>query len=222
MSESTCKSPECMSAELWARGLCLKHYNYHRVRGTLGNYPAKFVHSKERHTLRNINEKAMAAHCTVCGPVSIARLKAKGKFECKRRQRTRAGLTAEYVSTQPGMSDREKFEFYGWEVGDHGCWNWLGGLHHTGYGYCPKNSFGTRLAHRFSYQLHFGKIERHYPVHHICANRACVNPMHLQRVDQRENTAEMMHRNAYLAEIRDLKKQVRELKAEIARHKRSA
>lgn len=40
--------------------------------------------------------------------------------------------------------------------------------------------------------------------HHACANTACVNPDHLQPVTHRENIAEMLSRQSYLARIREL------------------
>ncbi|WP_149030425.1 hypothetical protein [Kitasatospora sp. MBT66] len=48
------------------------------------------------------------------------------------------------------------------------------------------------------------------PIHHKCAVRACVNPLHLQAVTPVENTAEMLERKA-------LKARIAELEAELAR-----
>ena len=47
--------------------------------------------------------------------------------------------------------------------------------------------------------------------HHTCANRACVNPDHVQAVSQRENVAEMKQRNVYLARIAELESELRRL-----------
>ncbi|MDE1854509.1 MAG: HNH endonuclease [Thaumarchaeota archaeon] len=43
------------------------------------------------------------------------------------------------------------------------------------------------LAHRFSYQLLIGQIPAGLTLDHLCRNRGCVNPAHLQAVSNREN-----------------------------------
>lgn len=43
-------------------------------------------------------------------------------------------------------------------------------------------------AHRFSYELHNGKIQKGLVIDHLCRNSRCVNPDHLEAVTHRENT----------------------------------
>lgn len=52
------------------------------------------------------------------------------------------------------------------------------------------------------------------PVHHICANRACINPDHLELVTESENIAEMLARNAYIYKIEQLETELALLKEE--------
>jgi hypothetical protein len=68
------------------------------------------------------------------------------------------------------------------------CWIWTGLLGDGGYGraYDPGTQ-RTVAAHRASYEAFIGPIPDGLVIDHLCRNRACVNPTHLEPVTQRVN-----------------------------------
>lgn len=65
------------------------------------------------------------------------------------------------------------------------CWDWTGYLQ-RGYGRIKDNS-KQRRAHRWAYEAFVGPISRGLTIDHLCRNRACVNPAHLEVVSAGEN-----------------------------------
>ena len=61
-----------------------------------------------------------------------------------------------------------------------GCWHWLGYIDKGGYGAYNYDGHYTS-AHRAVWQLHYDiTLPRHLQVDHLCQQRDCVNPAHLQ------------------------------------------
>jgi len=72
------------------------------------------------------------------------------------------------------------------QLKENGCHEWIAGKDRDGYGQFFLNK-KTVKAHRFSYELYKGKIKNGLQIDHLCRNRGCVNPKHLEEVTCKEN-----------------------------------
>ena len=68
-------------------------------------------------------------------------------------------------------------------TGHDGCWVWMGRLN-KGYG---KVGYSRLTAHGTAYGWMRGEVPKGLQLDHLCRNRSCVNPDHLEPVTCREN-----------------------------------
>lgn len=68
------------------------------------------------------------------------------------------------------------------------CWLWKGARRSTGYGrWTIKSDTVILFPHRVAYTLAKGPIEPGLTIDHLCFNKLCVNPLHLDMVPRGEN-----------------------------------
>jgi len=68
------------------------------------------------------------------------------------------------------------------------CWRWVGQISQSGYAlYHPKIREGSRFGHRMCYEALVGPIPEGPQLDHLCRNRFCINPHHLEPVTCRVN-----------------------------------
>lgn len=80
-------------------------------------------------------------------------------------------------------------KFWGFVIpADTGCWEWTGYRDRDGYGICTWGGKHAR-AHRVAYEMLFGYLDADRALDHLCKNRSCVRPQHLEPVTWQQNNA---------------------------------
>lgn len=88
-------------------------------------------------------------------------------------------------------------------LADRGCMEWRGEINRNGYG---RLWFGghRHMAHKFTFELYRGEIKPGHHIDHLCRNRCCVNPDHLEQVTAAVNIRRVYNRRKRIDENGDL------------------
>jgi hypothetical protein len=105
----------------------------------------------------------------------------RAHHRAKRRERWRLHPTP--WTPRPKRTLRDRFEANVERVPFLECWVWTGRVKSGGYG-----EVSRYYAHRVAYELYVGPIPAGLHIDHLCMNKWCVNPNHLEPVTLAENT----------------------------------
>jgi hypothetical protein len=148
--------------------------------------PRKGYKQTLQHRMKLRRELQDPKRCTICHE-----MKPRAEFHQRSERRVNSDCRSchslrvrDYERRKHGYKPKRTREEIFWSHVQRGasCWEWSGSLTTHGYG-----NIGRKSAHRYSYELLRGPIPEGLEIDHLCANRRCVNPDHLEPVTTAEN-----------------------------------
>ena len=127
--------------------------------------------------------------CLLCGKPSVSRKLCRPCY-CKM-------SSAKRLNEFPKLGPADVF--FGRIKKTESCWLWCGTTNYYGYGVLLMPGEKPVRAHRYSYELHKGKIPESMVILHSCDNPLCVNPDHLSVGTRLDNNRDAVkkRRNAF-------------------------
>jgi HNH endonuclease len=102
------------------------------------------------------------------------------------------------------------------------CWRWTANKNNKGYGMIYWGKYARKcVAHRVSWELHYGVVPEGYEVTHKCDNPECTRPDHLVARTHRDNMLDKLYKgraypDGWLENVRAAVKASRKLTPEQA------
>lgn len=196
MTDRECEFPKC-GRKVKAARLCQRHYDQYRIGVPL----------KEIATLgKNSGECLFPG----CGRKPVAKNLCNSHWA----QSSRRGVLTPIITDE---TEQERWS-RSFSVDEQtGCWVFLRNGSGSGRGDANGNGYGQfwwggkkQMAHRYSWEQVHGPISKGMQLDHLCRNRRCVNPDHLQLVTQHENILRMKCWHNILSRIDQLEQFIRE------------